>query len=166
VFGKHIRGVSQMQLARDLRMGAASCERYVQEMFSLKYRERMNASCPVYLGIDEHHFGRRQRFAMTLCDLRKHKIFDILPGKAESFLAQQLFDIKDKRKVRVVVMDLSPSCRSLVQKHFPQALIVSDRFHVVRLVKLIQRRTYGFRNFENYRLRIVVLCGHLQNTTL
>lgn len=26
-------------------------------------------------------------------------------------------------------------------------------------MKLIQRRAYGFRNFENYRLRIRVLCG-------
>ncbi|MHB1949454.1 MAG: transposase, partial [Gammaproteobacteria bacterium] len=24
--------------------------------------------------------------------------------------------------------------------------------------KLIQRRAYGFRNFENYRLRVKVLC--------
>ncbi len=134
VFGKHIRGVSQTQLARDLQMGAASCERYVKEMFSLKYRERINTPCPICLGIDEHHFGRKQRFATTLCDLRKHKIYDILPGKAEGSLAGQLFDIKDKQKVRIVVMDLSSSYRSLVQKHFPKALIVSDRFHVIRLV--------------------------------
>ncbi|WP_154696056.1 MULTISPECIES: transposase, partial [Legionella] len=25
--------------------------------------------------------------------------------------------------------------------------------------KLIQRRAYGFRNFENYRVRVKVLCG-------
>ncbi|HAT8875670.1 TPA: hypothetical protein JBA51_14455, partial [Legionella pneumophila subsp. pneumophila] len=24
---------------------------------------------------------------------------------------------------------------------------------------LIQRRAYGFRNFENYRVRVRVLCG-------
>ncbi|HCJ4409649.1 TPA: transposase, partial [Legionella pneumophila] len=28
-----------------------------------------------------------------------------------------------------------------------------------RKMKLIQRRAYGFRNFENYRLRVRVLCG-------
>ena len=28
-----------------------------------------------------------------------------------------------------------------------------------RKMKLIQRRAYGFRNFENYRLRIKVLCA-------
>ncbi|HCX3394755.1 TPA: transposase [Legionella pneumophila] len=30
-------------------------------------------------------------------------------------------------------------------------------FH--RKMKLIQRRAYGFRNFENYRVRVRVLCG-------
>ncbi|HAT1775651.1 TPA: transposase, partial [Legionella pneumophila] len=30
-------------------------------------------------------------------------------------------------------------------------------FH--RKMKLIQRRAYGFRNFENYRLRVRVLCA-------
>jgi hypothetical protein len=33
-------------------------------------------------------------------------------------------------------------------------------------MKLIQRRAYGFRNFENYRLRVIVLCGHLPHTGL
>ncbi|HAT5042746.1 transposase, partial [Legionella pneumophila] len=28
-----------------------------------------------------------------------------------------------------------------------------------RKMKLIQRRAYGFRNFENYRLRVKVLCS-------
>ncbi len=32
-----------------------------------------------------------------------------------------------------------------------------EGFH--RKMKLIQRRAYGFRNFENYRLRVKVLCG-------
>ncbi|WP_148326075.1 transposase [Aquicella lusitana] len=28
-----------------------------------------------------------------------------------------------------------------------------------KTLKLIQRRAYGFRNFENYRLRVRVLCS-------
>ena len=31
-------------------------------------------------------------------------------------------------------MDLAEHYRSLVRKHFPKALIVADRFHVIRLV--------------------------------
>jgi transposase len=26
-------------------------------------------------------------------------------------------------------------------------------------MKLIQRRAYGFRSFENYRLRVIAQCG-------
>jgi transposase len=33
---------------------------------------------------------------------------------------------------------------------------ITEGFH--RKMKLIQRRAYGFRNFENYRLRVKVLC--------
>ena len=34
---------------------------------------------------------------------------------------------------------------------------IVEGFH--RKMKLIQRRAYGFRNFENYRLRVRLLCG-------
>ena len=32
-------------------------------------------------------------------------------------------------------------------------------FH--RKMKLIQRRAYGYRNFQNYRLRVLIECGHI-----
>jgi transposase len=34
---------------------------------------------------------------------------------------------------------------------------ITEGFH--RKMKLIQRRAYGFKSFENYRLRVRVLCG-------
>ena len=34
---------------------------------------------------------------------------------------------------------------------------ITEGFHRKR--KLIQRRTYGFQNFENYRLRVIAECG-------
>ena len=34
---------------------------------------------------------------------------------------------------------------------------ITEGFH--RKMKLIQRRAYGFRNFENYRLRVLAACG-------
>ena len=34
---------------------------------------------------------------------------------------------------------------------------ITEGFH--RKMKLIQRRAYGFRNFENYRLRVRILCA-------
>ncbi|MDA7865390.1 transposase [Akkermansiaceae bacterium] len=34
---------------------------------------------------------------------------------------------------------------------------ITEGFH--RKMKLIQRRAYEFKNFENYRLRIIARCG-------
>ena len=34
---------------------------------------------------------------------------------------------------------------------------ITEGFH--RKMKLIQRMAYGYKNFENYRLRVLVLCG-------
>ena len=34
---------------------------------------------------------------------------------------------------------------------------ITECFH--RKMKLIQRMAYGYRNFQNYRLRVLVLCG-------
>jgi transposase len=34
---------------------------------------------------------------------------------------------------------------------------ITEGFH--RKIKLIQRRAYGFRNFNNYRLRVIAQCG-------
>lgn len=31
-------------------------------------------------------------------------------------------------------MDLSKTYRNIVRRHFPDAMIVSDRFHVIRLI--------------------------------
>ena len=35
---------------------------------------------------------------------------------------------------------------------------ITEGFH--RKMKLIQRRAFGFKNFENYRLRVLALCGY------
>ena len=36
---------------------------------------------------------------------------------------------------------------------------ITKGFH--RKMKLIQRRAYGYRNFQNYRLRVLIECGHI-----
>lgn len=41
---------------------------------------------------------------------------------------------KGKGVVRVVCMDLASVYRAIARKHFPNALIVADRFHVIRLI--------------------------------
>jgi transposase len=42
--------------------------------------------------------------------------------------------LEGKQQVWVVCMDLAVVYRSIVRRHFPKAVIVADRFHVIRLI--------------------------------
>jgi len=86
------------------------------------------------LGIDEHFFTRRSGYATTLCDLRNHKIYDVVLGRSELSLEAYFQGLEGKAEVRVVCMDLASNYRALVRLHFPNARIVADRFHVIRII--------------------------------
>lgn len=130
----HEEGISQKTLAVRERLGSATVERWYQEFLVCKGKERQDAACPRILGIDEHFFTRKKGYATTLCDLGKHRVFDVTLGRSEKALEGYLDRLEGKSNVRVVCMDLSTTYRSIVRKHFPQALIVADRFHVIRLI--------------------------------
>jgi transposase len=84
--------------------------------------------------LDEHFFTRRKGFATTVCDLKNHKVYDVVLGRSELSLEAYFQKLEGKADVRVVCMDLSVTYRSLVRLHFPNDRIVADRFHVIRIV--------------------------------
>ncbi len=142
VFHDHTRGVSQKDLAQQYKKGKATIERWYQRHYQEQNNELLNRPCPIVLGIDEHFFNKKEGFATTLCDLRKHKIFDIVKGRSEKDLSTYLASLTGKERVQVVCMDLSSTYRSIVKKHFPNAKIVADRFHVIRLMQHQCMMTY------------------------
>jgi transposase len=58
----------------------------------------------------------------------------VVAGRSEKSLEDYLAKLEGKHLVKVVCMDLAVVYRALVRKHFPQARIVADRFHVIRIV--------------------------------
>ena len=134
VFQNHYDGVCQKTLSDRLLIGQASVERFYRDCLSLKISELKNNPCPRVLGIDEHFFTRKDGYATTLCDLGKHRIYDVVLGRSEKSLEGYLVNLPDRDKVRVVLMDLSETYRTICKRYFPKARIVADRFHVIRLV--------------------------------
>ena len=128
MFHQHTRGVSQKDLSRDFKLGKATIERWYHQGYWLKNQQFNERPCPRVLGIDEHFFNRKQSFATTLCDLRKHKVFDIVKGYSSQTLAGYLNQLPGKERVQVVCMDLSSRYRHLVQHYFPKAKIVAIGF--------------------------------------
>jgi len=134
VFEAHDGGVSQHQLTRTHRIGSATVERWYQSFVKQRVLELSGRSCPQVLGIDEHFFSRKKGYATTLVDLKHHKVFDVVLGRSEASLRSYLKRLPGKEHVRVIVMDLSETYRRIAQQYFPNAMIVADRFHVIRLV--------------------------------
>lgn len=134
VFHEHSRGGSQKDLSERYKKGKATIERWYQRHYEEQHRELINKPCPTVLGIDEHFFSKKEGFATTFCDLKNHKIYDVVKGRSEGDLKDYLERLPGKERVKVVCMDLSSTYRSIIKKHFPNALIVADRFHVVRLI--------------------------------
>lgn len=131
---KHWDGVSRRRLSEREGIGSATVERWFQDFLKKRMAERTAAPCPRVLGIDEHFFSRRHGYATTFCDLRGRKVFDVVLGRSEAALEAYLRKLPGKDRVRVVCIDLASVYRALVRKYFPNARIVADRFHVIRLL--------------------------------
>jgi transposase len=131
---KHFDGMSRSCLGKREGLSSATVERWFGWYLGLLAGERTSRQCPQILGIDEHFFTRRHGYATTFCDLKNHKVHDVVLGRSEASLESYLGRLEGKGLVRVVCMDLAASYRALVKKHFPQARIVADRFHVIRTV--------------------------------
>lgn len=134
VFEAHDGGVTQRKLSRTHLISPATVERWYRHYIGQRRSEMANRPCPRILGIDEHFFTRKKGYATTFVDLRRHKVFDVKLGRSEPSLRLYLRNLKGKDNVRVVVMDLSETYRSIARRYFPEATIVADRFHVVRLI--------------------------------
>lgn len=134
VYEKHHGGISQRHLSKTHRIGEATVERWYQDFVGYRVKELSHRHSPRVLGIDEHFFTRKKGFATTLVDLANHKVYDVILGKSDLALNGPLKRIRERHRTRAVVMDLSETYRGICKKHFPGAVIIADRFHVIRLV--------------------------------
>lgn len=107
------------------------------EQLEIRSRELKTKRWPTSLGIDEHFFTRRRGFpeyCTVFTDLNKRKLFEVAPTKSKKALIAQLKHIPGRHRVRIVCIDLASGYRSLVKELFPNARIVSDKFHVLKLL--------------------------------
>jgi transposase len=129
-------------LSNDFKIGKATIERWYHKGYVRESQELSNQRCPTVLGIDEHFFNKKQGYATTFCNLKKNKIFDIVKGRSPKSLTDYLQQLPGKEAVKVVCIDLSSTYRSLIKHYFPNAKIVADRFHVIRLMLHQCMQTY------------------------
>jgi len=105
---------------------------------------------PSILSFDEFKFGKNTEDAMSfmLMDGTTNKIIDILPSRRLKKLIQffMKFDRKARLRVKFITIDMYAPYAQLIRQIFPNAQIVTDRFHIVQLIG---------RSFTSVRVKIM-----------
>ena len=90
---------------------------------------------PEVLSIDEFKGNSGgQKYNSIIVDAEKHKVIDILPNRFENDLIRYFSQFQSKTDVKYFVCDMNPHFREVAKACFPKAVIVADRFHVIRQV--------------------------------
>ena len=93
------------------------------------------SALPLVLSIDEFKGNAGgEKFQAILTDPKNHTVFDILPSRTQWKLKDYLHTFKNRHDVRYFIMDMNYVYREIAQSYLPNAVIVIDRFHVVRYV--------------------------------
>lgn len=92
------------------------------------------------IGIDEHSFIRNKKyghkeFASVFVDYNRSRIREVVYGRygADYWADKNLRSIPGRENVKNVICDFSPSMRSFAKSFFPNAMVIADKFHLIRL---------------------------------
>src|SRR6185437_5185921 len=104
-----------------------------------KIREKVNYGWTSTIGIDEHsfkkaRFGSPHQFVTMIVDYDNRRVRELIEGKTTAALSDQLSYIPGRENVKNVVLDLCDPFKNFAQEYFPNARVVADKFHVLRLL--------------------------------
>lgn len=85
---------------------------------------------PKWMGIDEIHLIRPR---CVISNIRNNTIVNLLPNRDKKTVTNYLYNLEGKNEVQYVAMDMWTPYRDACQAVIPDARIVIDKFHVVRM---------------------------------
>lgn len=87
------------------------------------------------IAIDEIYLGKRHKYLTIVLDLDRGAIVFVGDGKGEKSLEPFWNRLSHSRaKIAAVAADLSPAYSAAIRQNLPQAQLVFDRFHLVKLL--------------------------------
>lgn len=110
-------------------LSVTSVKKFFNEYVADKQMEWVKYS-PEILGIDEAHLCSHMRGVFV--DVRNRGLIEMLPKRDKVSVIEYLSSLPDRRKIRVVTMDMWRPYRDAVYEVLPNAMIVIDKFHVIK----------------------------------
>jgi transposase len=132
------------QVRRAYRCSSGYLYKALYTQLELQRRKRLYP-WPTVIGVDEHYFRRGRggfrQFVSMVVDFRNRRLMELVEGRTVGEMEAQLAHIPGRENVRFVVADLCDPYKTFAQRFFPNARVVADKFHALRLlVPHINRR--------------------------
>lgn len=110
-------------------------ESLIRKVFKDEAGERLKSytfDLPRVLGMDEKVLGGTPRFVVG--DVEKRVLLDIVLSRKQPDLEEYFkkWDFRDRAKVEVITQDMYWGYKTLNEKYFKAAVVVVDKFHVLR----------------------------------
>lgn len=104
-----------------------------------KEKETAYQQWPETIGIDEHKWKRNKKyncaqFVTMLVDHKNKRAIEVVEGKSSHELKSALNHISNRERVKNVTIDLCDPFAAFVRSFFPNAQMIADKFHVLRLM--------------------------------
>lgn len=143
-----VHKISLKEIAFSSNISSSSVNRILDSIYT-DNEVKMNGRLPERLGIDEFKATKdtKSKMAFVIYDHDKKIIFDLLDSRFSKDICSYFmkYPYYERRKVKVITMDLYKPYYKLMHKLFPNATIVPDRFHIV----------VQFRNIlDSYRISL------------
>ena len=114
------------------------CRFNVSGMTAMRYFQHYNhkpTALPEVISLDEFKGNSGgQKYNSIVADPSGRKVLDILPDRYENNLVKYFSQFESKSNVKYFVCDMNPHFRNVANTCFKQAVVVADRYHVVRQV--------------------------------
>jgi len=134
------------QVRRDFRCSAGFLYSALYRHLELERRKHLYP-WPDVIGLDEHFFRRNKQFrtrdfVSMVVDFRGKRLMEVVDGRTIADLEAALAYIPGRENVRLVALDMSDVYKGFAKRFFPNARLVADKFHVLRLLNppLMRRR--------------------------
>jgi len=136
-FERYVLELSQSMtmeaVARHLEIGWATVKE-IQKRHLERHYTRPKLRHLKEIAIDEISIGRGNKFLTVVMDLRSGAVVFVGKGKGSEALLPFWRKLRAAHaKVRAVAVDMSPAYTAAVRENLPQAVLVYDHFHIIKL---------------------------------
>jgi len=126
-------------VAKNNRCSQALVYKLCYERSELELRKSKNTPWGKTILIDEHSFKKNKRktqrdFVTAIVDNNRKCLRELVNGRSHDAIKNALDHIPGRENVSHAVIDMNNSYKNFIKDYFPNAKIIVDKFHVIRLI--------------------------------